>query len=290
MQGLHQSTGGRLEVASHVQAHRRQPDRAPGVLNRAAPGSLPKRLRLARSERELLFSRWRMTSGVLFILFAAMLVVFFTSDVFYVRAVQVQGNNFMSREEVFAYADIADYHMFWLDPETIRANILRSSSVADLSVAVGWPPNLITINLQERQPAIVWADAGNETWIDLQGRVMRARSEMPNLLHVNLARGNIDGPKPRAADFDADMVLGALRLQEILPVGEQLSFDPVHGLGWTNESGWQVWMGADGASVMNEKIEIYNVLAGYLNSRAIDVAELNIANPDAPFYRLLWGR
>ena len=44
------------------------------------------------------------------------------------------------------------------------------------------------------------------------------------------------------------------------------------------------------ATVMNEKIKIYEVLMENLNSRAIDVAELNIANPDAPFYRLLWGR
>ena len=113
---------------------------------------------------------------------------------------------------------------------------------------------------------------------------------MPNLLHVNLVRDGVTGPKAKAEDFTGDMVLGALRLQERLPEGASLDFNAVHGLGWTNELGWQVWMGSDGAAVMSEKIKIYDVLVEYLNSRAIDVAELNIANPDAPFYRLLWGR
>jgi len=27
-----------------------------------------------------------------------------------------------------------------------------------------------------------------------------------------------------------------------------------------------------------------------LNSRGIEITELNIANPDAPFYKILWGR
>ncbi len=286
---LHQISGGILEVASHVQAHRRQPDRAPGVLNPASPGSLPKRLKLARGDRQPL-SRWRLTSGVLFALFGIMLLVFFTSDVFYVRAVEVRGNNFITREEVFAYADIADFHMFWLDPAQIRQNVLRSASVADLTVEIGWPPHLITLIIQERQPAIIWSDAGNETWIDIQGRAMRSRGEMPNLLHIDLIREPVDGPKPAAEDFDADTVLGALRLGQMLPAGEQLRFHPVHGLGWTNDLGWQVWMGSDGAQVMNEKIKIYEVLVDYLTDRAIDVAELNVANPDAPFYKLLWGR
>ena len=276
-------------MASHVQAHRRQPDRAPGVLHRTAPGTVPKLSTAARRERRRAFSRWRFISAVLFLLFGLTLLAFFTSDVFYVRAIQVRGNTFISREEVFAYSELADYHMFWLDPDEIRENVLRSSSVADITVEVGWPPDLVTLAVQERQPALVWSDAGDETWIDIQGRLMPARAEMPGLLHVNLVRDGNPEPAPSAESVSKDIVLGALRLQEILPEGDHLDYHGIHGLGWTNEQGWQVWMGTGSAAVMDEKIRIYDVLVENLNSRAIDVAELNIANPDAPFYRLLWG-
>ena len=83
--------------------------------------------------------------------------------------------------------------------------------------------------------------------------------------------------------------MGALRLRKLLPAGEQLSFHPLHGLGWTNELGWQIWMGSDSAAVMSEKVKLYNVLLESYISRAIPVAELNIANPAAPFYRVIWG-
>ena len=276
-------------MASHVQAHRRQPDRAPGVLHRAAPGTAPALSTAIRRERRPVVSRWRIISAVLLALFGLTLAVFFTSDVFYVRAIQVRGNDFITREEVFAYSELADYHLFWLDPAEIRRNLLRSASVADVSVEVGWPPDMVTLLVQERQPAVLWSDGGQETWIDVQGRAMPARAEIPGLLHVNLVRDGGGPALPTASDFNKDMVLGALRLREILPEGGHLDFHPVHGLGWTNDLGWQVWMGADSAAVMNEKIKIYEVLVENLSSRAIDVAELNIANPDAPFYRLLWG-
>ncbi len=276
-------------AASHVQTRRQQPDRAPGVLHRATPGAVPKFSAAARRDRQGAFSRWRLISAVLLALFGLTLLAFFTSDVFFVRAIQVRGNTFITREEVFTYSELANYHMFWLDPDEIRDKLLRSPSVADLDVEVGWPPDLVTLLVQERQPAIVWSDAGDEIWIDILGRVMPARAEMPGLLHVNLVNDDFSQPSPRVEDFSKDMVLGALRLRQALPEGDHLDYHPIHGLGWTNEQGWQIWMGTDSAAVMDEKIKIYDVLVENLNSRAIDVAELNIANPDAPFYRLLWG-
>ncbi len=226
----------------------------------------------------------------MFLLFGLILVFVFSSDVFYVRSIQARGASYISREEIFAFADIADYHMFWLDPAQIRRNILRSPSIADVSLELGWPPDLITLAVQERQPAIVWEEAEGERWIDLQGRVMPARAEMPNLLRVSVVDEGYAGARPMAEDFGKDEVLGALRLKDILPAGERLRYHPAHGLGWTSEQGWQVWMGSDGAAIMSEKIQMYEALTEHFNSLAIPVAELNIANPDAPFYRVLWGQ
>ena len=229
----------------------------------------------------------------MFLLFGLILVLFFSSDLFYVRSIQVRGNDFLAREEVFAFASIADYHMFWLDPAEIRDNVLRSSSIADVTIELGWPPNLITILVQERQPAIVWSEAGNETWIDIQGRTMPARSAMPDVLRVNVVVDAFDGLAATITDLrdlDQEMVLGALRLQEFLPPGTDLDYDPVNGLGWTNSRGWQIWMGIDSSVGMSKKIKEYQAYIDNLISRGIEITELNIANPDAPFYKVLWGR
>ncbi|MDE2857512.1 MAG: FtsQ-type POTRA domain-containing protein [Chloroflexota bacterium] len=280
-------------MVSHVQIRKRQPDRRPGVLHHAPAGAKPERQTAIRNERGQTHLRWCITSGVLFVIFGLILVLFFSSDLFYVRSVQVRGNDFLAPEEVFAFSSIADFHMFWLDPEEIRRNVLRSSSIADVTVELGWPPNLITMLVQERQPAIIWSEAGNETWIDIQGRIMPARAAMPDVIRVNVAVDAFQGPAATLTDLkklDKDVVLGALRLQEFLPPGADLDYDPINGLGWTNEQGWQIWMGIDSSAGMSRKINEYQAYVNNLNSRGIEITELNIANPDAPFYKILWGR
>lgn len=280
-------------MSSHVQIHKRQPERAPGILHRSSSAIHPDQQIGVRIERPLEFTRWRLISAFMFVMFVLILVLFFTSDLFYVRSIQARGNDFVAREEVFAFANIADYHMFWLDPDEVRDNVLRSSSIADVAVELGWPPNLVSIHVQERQPAIIWSEAGNETWIDIQGRVMPARAAMPEVLRINAVVDASGGPSATLTDLrnlDKDLVLGALRLQEFLPAGANLDYDPINGLGWTNERGWQIWMGIDAAAGMSEKIKAYQAYIDNLDSRGIEVSELNIANPDAPFYRLLWGR
>ena len=253
---------------------------------------MPSRQTSVRAERTTSHWRWRLASGALFGLFGLVLALFFASDLFYVRSIAARGNEFLSREEIFAFADIADTHMFWLDPEQIRRNVMRSASIADASVELGWPPHLITVLAQERQPAIVWTEAGVETWIDIQGRVMPARAAMPGVLRVNVAVDafGVPGEQTDLSLLDRDMALGALRLGEFLPAGEALDYDPIKGLGWTNERGWQIWMGMDDSAGMSRKLRQYQAYAANLNSRGIEIAELNIANPAAPYYKLLWGR
>ncbi len=237
--------------------------------------------------------RWRVASAILFVIFVGILALFFSSDLFYVRSVQVRDNAFLEPAEIFTHAGIADFHMFWLDPEEIRSNLLNSSSIADVKIELGWPPNLITIYVQERMPAIVWSEAGKEIWIDIQGRVMKARAAMPDVIRVNVEVDAYTGPSDTVTDLeelDKDVVLGALRLQEFLPTGVDLSYDPINGLGWTNEQGWKIWMGIESSAGMSRKIDEYQAYVKNLISRGIEITELNIVNPDAPFYKKLWGR
>lgn len=279
---------GRTQVASHVQSYKRQPERSPGILHRAGRGAAVERQSVEHHEKVQYDTRWRVISALAFLMFSVMLVLIFTSDSFYIRSIQVHGLIHQTREEIFAFSDIADYHIFWLDPELIRANILRSSSVADASVDFGWPPDMITVQVEERQPALLWSEAGKDIWIDLQGRAMPVRADIPGLLRVTVDAGGFEGPLTAGQELDQDTVLGALQMQEILPDGTDLDYNPIHGLGWTNHRGWQIWVGS--GIGMSEKIRIYEFLFDNLVARGIEVEELNIANPDAPFYRVLWGR
>lgn len=278
---------GRPQAASHVQSHKRPSERPPGILHRASRGAAVERQSVEHYEKAADDTRWRVISALAFLMFSALLVLIFTGDAFYVQSIQAHGLIYQTGEEIFAFSDIADYHIFWLDPELIRANILRSASVADASVELGWPPDMVTVQVEERQPALLWSEAGKEVWIDLQGRAMPVRADIPGLPRVTVD-GGFEGPLTAGRELGQDTVLGALRMQEILPDGTDLDYNPIYGLGWTNHRGWRIWVGS--GTGMSEKIGIYEFLFDNLAARGIEVEELNIANPDAPFYRVLWGR
>ena len=275
-------------MSNRIRNRRRRSERSPGVLRRTSPQSIQERQSLEHGERGEGFTRWRAVSALIVLVFGAVLVLIFTTELFYVRSIQVRGLEYLTVEEVFAFADVANYHLFWLDSERVRDNILRSSSVADATVELGWPPDMINIQIEERQPAVIWSESGVEMWVDLQGRMMKARVELPNLMRINATVGAFDEPLTDGRQLDDDIVFGALQIQELLPDMTSLNYDPVYGLGWTDNNGWQVWMGS--GTGMSEKVKIYNALVQNLMTRGIQPGVINVANPDAPFYTVLWGR
>lgn len=277
-------------MTNRARDRRRGTHRSAGVIRHPSPRSLPAedRQSVAHGTRGESFIRWRAVSGMIVLAFVAVLAVIFSTDIFYVRSVQVRGLQYLTKEEVFAFADVANYHLFWLDPNMIRENILRSPSIADADVSLGWPPDMVQIRVEERKPAIVWVENGAPMWVDLQGRMMTERTQVSDLIHINVNGGAFDDPLTDGRELDSDIVYGALQLQELLPEVTALNFDPIKGLGWTNNNGWLVWLGS--GLGMDEKVKIYQTLSQNLIARGIQPGEVNIANPDAPFYTVLWGR
>lgn len=275
-------------MSSRLRNRRRRSERSPGVLRRTSPQTIQERQSQEREERGEGFTRWRAISALIVLTFGGLLILIFTTDLFYVRSVKVRGLEYLTTEEVFAFADVANFHLFWVDPDTVRDNILRSASIADATVELGWPPDMISIQIEERQPAIIWSETGVDMWVDLQGRMMAARTDLPDLMRVEVSVGAFDEPLTDGRQLDEDIVFGALQIQELMPELTSLTYDPVNGLGWTNDDGWQIWMGS--GTGMLEKIKILQTLSQNLLSRGIQPGEINISNPDAPFYTVLWGR
>lgn len=227
------------------------------------------------------FPGWRLLSAFIALLLVAVLLVFFNADAFYVRSLQVDGQQYLTREEVFALADVAGQHIFFVNADDVRDKILRSSSVADARVHPGWPPDMLRISLEERQPALAWEESGVTNWIDLQGRVMLQREERADLLLVRALASPAGLPAPNVS-LDEAIVNGALQMQGLLPQLRELNFHPEKGLGYTAAGGWQVWLGS-GAG-MADRMLVYEALVGDLSRRGIQPVEINVANPHSPYY------
>lgn len=217
---------------------------------------------------------------------SAVLVLFFSSDAFYIHSVAVGGLHYMTKEEVFALTDIANVQVFWIDPEQVRQSVLRSPTVADVKVYIGWPPNMVQLVIEEREPALVWEQAGVANWIDLQGRVMKQREDRPDLLQVS-ADNSIEGPLSPNERLSPDIVNGALQLHTLMPNVKILRYNPDGGLGFKDPAGWDAWFGE--GTDMAEKILIYKALIANLQGRGIQPGEVNVSNADAPYYKALFS-
>lgn len=267
-------------MTSRSREGRRRGARAPGVW-RGPLAATVERPAVQHGVRERGLPGARIVSGLIIVSLSALLFLFFSADAFYVHAIGVSGLHYLTREEAFALADIADMHIFWVDPAAVRQSMLRSPTVADADVQVGWPPVMVTIRIQERQPALVWEQAGVVTWIDVQGRVMQQREDRPDLLLIR-ADEAVDGPLSQNMQLEVDIVTGALQLRTLYPDLTALRYHPDRGLGYTDRRGWEVWFGT--GTNMPEKMIVYDAIVANLAARGIVPREVTVADPHAPFY------
>jgi cell division septal protein FtsQ len=229
---------------------------------------------------------WRYISAVIVAVLSVVLVLSFVTDFFYVRSVQVAGVIYLDASEVFRYADIAESHIFWVDPEEVRQNILDATNViADAQVTIGWPPDMVRIVIQEREPALVWIQSGVASWVDLQGRVLRQfpqdNGERSDLIRV-VADDSVEGPPGGSVLVDTEAIAGALQLQTLLQGLSALRYNPTDGLGFREPAGWDVWFGV--GTDMRDKLLIYEALTQDFQARGFVPTLVNVANPDAVVY------
>jgi len=225
------------------------------------------------------FVSWRIFSALIVASLSLVLALLFSSDAFYIHSVAVGGLHYLTESEIFALSGIADLHIFWVDPVEVRARLLQSPTIADATVNVGWGTPMVQIIVAEREPALVWEQAGIATWVDVQGRVMRQREDRPDLMRVTNDDTLADVPGGR---INAAIIAGALQLHSLLPDIPALRYNVEYGLGYNDERGWQVWLGT--GTDMPERILIYNAIIADFQQQGFLPTAVYVIDPDHPYY------
>jgi hypothetical protein len=229
---------------------------------------------------------WRMFSGLIVTGLTLVLLVFFVTDLFYVRSINLEGARYLTESEVFRYTEIAEQHIFWVDPDTVRQRILNASPlVANAEVQIGWPPDMVTIRVEEREPALLWSQAGVRVLLDVQGNVLRSPRDdevFPELPQV-VADNSFNEPRIPGNPVPVDVIAGTLQLQNVIAGLPPLRYNAEKGLGFREASGsWDVWLGS-GTDMVN-KLRVYETLRDNLLARGITPVEINVADLDAVYY------
>lgn len=250
----------------------------PAVRPRREVGLARVRVRLPR-----LGLGWRLLSFAMVVGLVSVLYLFFDADAFYVHYVEVGGLRYMPAEEVYGLSKAANLHVFWVDPARVEHEVERDPAIANAEVEVRWPSRVV-IRVVEREPALVWEQAGVRTWVDVQGYVMPMRSDAPGLLRIVV--DGVDEVIAPHSRIDPNIVGGALQLRALRPNIEVMFYHPTEGLGLLDGRGWRVYFGT--GTDMPQKLLVYETLVDrvWQNGSGAWPHLFDVGDLRAPYYRV----
>jgi hypothetical protein len=261
--------------SANPRPRRERSDRAAAVLRPDVRDEVPEIQHGARANAV----NWRYVSGLMLVSLTLVLVVLLTADAFIVRGIALSGADYLDPITVYTYAGVAGRHVLDIDAEAVRQTLLEIPTIAEADVILGWPPDLVRIRIVERQPAVLWVQNDVEAWVDIHGRVLTAPLDDRPLIRVT-TRG-VEGVISLNDRIPQDIIDGARRLVELVPQERRLRYDPLLGLGFRDDGGWEAWFG--GGAEMDIKILVYRRIVQELGQRGITPAVINVSNPDKPY-------
>jgi len=249
--------------------------------NAAAPAMSSNALRSFTNVLPHFEMSWRMASVSLVIVLSAVLFHLLSSPRYFVKSINLSGAQYISGEELYKASGVDNLNIFWLDPVEIQKNIAAVPGIKEAVVEVRWP-NQVFIAVSENKPVLAWSQAGQTMWVDEDGIVFPARNDTLQGL-VPIVVDDATYALTPESRIPTDAIEGALQLKQLRNNIELLHYDAVNGLSYQDGRNWRGYFGT--GTNMDTKLKVYETLISNLLSRNIQPSQVNVVNPDAPYYR-----
>jgi len=259
---------------------------------------------------------WRLISGLLAVMMIVSLFFLWKSPAFQVNTVEAEGLERLTVGDLNAVMDVLGGSIFSIDPPVLESALQQAfPELASISVSAGLPAH-VSVNLTERKPVIAWFQDGREVWVDAEGVAFPPRGNpgtlvrlvghgsMPDAIaSVNIpvtgsipegviyvavsAEGMLEasGEAVKPATLPLALVEAILTLGSQVPEETQLVYDAIHGLGWEDPLGWEVYFG-DQTGDMQQRLVVYQGVVDHLTYRGIQPEFVSVEYPHAPYYRM----
>ncbi len=220
-------------------------------------------------------------SGVL--LLAVMLWVvnqFFMSDVFYVYEITVLGNTTVSAAEIYQASGLEGFSIFYIDPYQVEAAVTSLPNIQEAKVRCQLPA-VVTIEVVERRPQIVWLMGETQYWIDAEGTVLLIRDDLPSeVIFVQDLEERSLRPGER---IDPGMLEAIQSLRAALPEVQVFQHSSLQGFSFTTAQGWPVYLGLGDRA--EAKAAILRALLRKLEAEGLQPEFLDLRFEGRPYYR-----
>ncbi len=213
------------------------------------------------------------------ILLGALVLAFFNFDLFYIFEPDVVGLQNLPKEEVIRASGVTGYNVFFVDAGSVERALSRLPEIKSVKVIPGLP-NLLSIQITEREPAVVWQRGADKYWVDSDGIAFRPHGTIPDLATIrDLDQAAV---KPgQKINTKALVAYGAVRTA--LPDAPRLfEWSAARGLAFTDERGWKIYLGDENG--MTGKVVKFRALVQQLVEQKEQVKFIDLGKGD-PYYQ-----
>jgi hypothetical protein len=208
----------------------------------------------------------------------------FRSPEFRVVRAEVAGSQMLDGDRVRSIAGVDGTPVFQVDPETVRRRLLAQPEIQSASLRIRWP-NLVQIDVVERQPLVAWNDDGRRWWLSDDGLAFLPHGEGKDLVHIDSDNAVLNIQRdPLAPVVDPEVLWAAAALHVQVPDVDPLRYDPEHGLGFDDPLGWKAYFGESGDMVL--KVQLYRKIAQALQVQGVQAEWVSVEDPASPYYRV----
>jgi hypothetical protein len=251
---------------------------------------------------------WRMLSGALVVILFAAIMLIWNLPTFQINAVQVEGLQRVTADELNATLGLQGMSVLELDVRELNEKLaVVFPELTNISIQVGLPAE-VKVSVVERQPILAWIYEGQTLWIDGSGIIIPVRGEVgeipaviatdaPPILLESEAGVDLASLKVLPAVFeeallnnwgrqvDPQMLLTALKLRNVMPEGSELAYSQRHGLGWEEATGTFVYIGNSLDDIDLKLVEAQAILQELANQGRTPTV-VSVETVHAPYYRM----
>jgi cell division septal protein FtsQ len=225
--------------------------------------------------------RW-ISLGLMVICIASLTLIGY-DQTFYLDLIPVEGALTIPPSEIVQASELGNRHIFAADPNAAAAQISALPGVISTTVTLQWP-NQVQIKVAEEAPIAVWDQAGQQYWIDENGRLIPARVRTVGLLQI---QSELNDPLNDIDFIPTDVLDGALQLRELRPNIDHLYYRPAGGLSYEDGRGWRVYFGT--GLDMAQKLTVYERIVADLVARGLTPEYVSVSNQERPYYKSING-
>jgi cell division septal protein FtsQ len=267
-----------------VQKHRSRPRPAP-------QSAMPEVLALSPAQRRI---RWRIVLRrfpVALFLAGVIGVIVYTStaEEFFVYAddTQIVGLRHLDASTIYQVAGVDEQNIFWVQPEQVAERIRQLDGVKGVRVRCDLLPARVTIEVQEREPVVMWRALAQERdwWLDEEGVVLPYHGDphAPGMIFV------VDSSERHLQVADRlepeGIVQSVQQLAAALPETQIFFYQADRGLSFTQRvdgGEWPVYVGT--SEDLARKIRILQALTDYFSSRGLRPRYVDVRWASHPVY------